>query len=111
MYNSGYTGQTITKPHNLYLQIGVQTGILSLIAFLAFYLIYFVSSFLLYTKCRLDSYSSKIGLGIFVGSFGYMISGIINDSMITVAPVFWALMGIGISINMQLKNKKYPAEN
>lgn len=107
MYNCGYTGQTITKPHNLYLQIAVQSGVLSLIAFLAFYLIYFISSFLLYTRCRLDSYSSKIGLGIFVGSFGYMISGIINDSMITVAPVFWVLMGVGISINMQLKNKKY----
>lgn len=107
MYNCGYTGQTITKPHNLYLQIAVQSGVLSLIAFLAFYLIYFVSSFLLYTRCRLNSYSSKVGLGIFVGSFGYMISGIINDSMITVAPVFWTLIGIGISINMQLKNKKY----
>lgn len=107
MYNSGYTGQTITKPHNLYLQIAVQSGVLSLIAFLAFYLIYFVSSFLLYTKCKLDSYSSKIGLGIFVGSFGYMISGIINDSMITVAPIFWTLLGVGISINMHLKNKKY----
>lgn len=107
MHNCGYTGQTITKPHNLYLQIAVQSGVLSLIAFLAFYLIYFVSSFLLYTRCKLDSYSSKIGLGIFVGSFGYMISGIINDSMITVAPVFWTLIGIGISINRSLKNKKY----
>lgn len=110
MYNCGYTGQIITKPHNLYLQIGVQTGVLSLLAFLAFYLIYFISSFLLYTRCKLDSYSSKIGLGIFIGSFGYMISGIINDSMITVAPVFWVLMGVGININMQLKNKKYREE-
>lgn len=111
MYNSGYTAQTITKPHNLYLQIGVQTGLLSLIAFLAFYIIYFVSSLLLYTKCRLDSYSSKVGLGIFIGSFAYMITGLINDSTITVAPVYWALMGMGISINMQLKNKKYHAVN
>jgi len=110
MYNSGYTGQTITKPHNLYLQIAVQTGVLSLIAFLAFYLIYFVSSLLLYTRCRFDSYESKIGLGIFIGSFGYLVSGIINDSMITVAPVFWALMGVSISINRQLKNIKYKPE-
>ncbi len=109
MSNCGYTGQTITKPHNLYLQIGVQTGVISLLAFLAFYLIYFISSFLLYSKCKLDSYSSKVGLGIFIGSFGYMVSGIINDSMITVAPIFWAMIGIGISINMQLKNQKYKA--
>lgn len=107
MYNNGYYMQTITKPHNLYLQIGVQTGVISLIAFLGFYMVYFVSSLLLYTKCKLDSYNSKIGLGIFAGSFGYMIAGIINDSMITVAPVFWVLIGVGISINMQLKNKKY----
>lgn len=110
MHNCGYTGQIITKPHNLYLQIGVQTGVLSLLAFLAFYLIYFISSLLLYSRCKLDSYSSKVGLGIFIGSFGYMISGIINDSMIAVAPVYWVLMGVGISINMQLKKKKYRIE-
>jgi len=110
MYNSGYTGQTITKPHNLYLQIAVQTGVLSLIAFLAFYLIYFVNSLLIYTKCRFDSYENKIGFGIFIGSFGYLVSGIINDSMITVAPVFWVLMGVGISMNRQIKNQKYKIE-
>lgn len=107
MYNSGYYGQTVTKPHNLYLQIGVQTGLFSLLAFLAFYAIYFVSSVKVYTKCSFDEYQAKIGLGIFVGTFAYMITGIINDSTITVAPVFWTLIGVGISINHQIAKTKY----
>lgn len=105
MFNSGYFGMTMTKPHNLYLQIGVQTGVLSLIAFLVFYILYFISSCKIYFKTRLDSYSARIGLGIFIGSIGYMISGIINDSTITVAPIYWALIGLGIGINLRLSNQ------
>lgn len=107
MYNSGYHAMTITKPHNLYLQIGVQSGVLSLLAFLTFYGMYFVSSILTYSKNNFETYSSRVGLGIFLGSIGYMISGIINDSTITVAPIFWTFIGVGISINVRMikKNK------
>lgn len=103
MYNSGYHAMTVTKPHNLYLQIGVQSGVLSLIAFLTFYGMYFISSILTYSKSNFDTYSSRIGLGIFLGSIGYMISGIINDSTITVAPIFWTFIGVGIGINVRMK--------
>lgn len=108
LYNSGYHAMTMTKPHNLYLQIGVQSGVLSLIAFLTFYVMYFISSIKAYAKGRFDTYSSRIGLGIFLGSIGYMISGIINDSTITVAPIFWTFIGVGISINVGMikKNKE-----
>ncbi len=35
-----------------------------------------------------------------------MIAGISNDSTITVAPVFWVLIGIGTAINYRLlKNR------
>ena len=44
LYNSGHSGEMISKPHCLYLQIAAQTGIPSLIAFLTFVLWYVVSS-------------------------------------------------------------------
>jgi O-antigen ligase len=107
---SGFAGQTLTKPHNLYLQIAVQTGMLSLIAFLVFYGMYFVSSFRLYIRSQFDSYFEKSGVAIFIGTVAYMITGLTNDSSITVAPIFWTLMGVGIAINqklsLQLKKKK-----
>ena len=99
LYNYGYETQLVTKPHSLYLQIGVQTGVLSLLSFIAFYLMYFISSFKLYIKGQFKTYYSKVGLSIFIGTFSYLICGIANDSSITVAPVFWVLIGLGIAIN------------
>lgn len=104
-YNNGYATSIITKPHNLYLQIGVQTGVLSLLAFLAFYIIYFVTSIKIYFKHNLDTFLSQIGAGILVGTFAYMITGLSNDSSITFAPIFWMLMGLGIAVNSILKKQ------
>ncbi len=104
-YNYGYGDQNITKPHNLYLQIAVQTGVVSMIAFLVFYLLYFVTSIRLYMKSKLLTYETQIGAAILVGTFGYMLMGLSNDSCIAVAPIFWLL--IGIAINYRLKNGQF----
>lgn len=98
-YNSGFYGQMINKPHSWYLQMGVETGIPSLIAVLVLYIMYAISSVKLYRRNEFTSYSSCLGVGIFIAITSYMIMGITNDSFITVAPVFWALFGIGIAIN------------
>jgi O-antigen ligase len=108
--NYGYGTSLITKPHSLYLQIGIQTGVISLLAFLIFYIMYFILSFKLYINCKYDNNYSKVGVAIFVGTFGYMISGISNDSCITVAPIFWALLGIGIAMNKKAKEMQKAIE-
>jgi len=102
-YRNGYVNQIITKPHNLYLQIGVQTGVLSLIAFLVFYLMYFIDSVKLYIRGIFNSYYAKIGIAVFVSTISYMFAGLTNDSSICTAPVFWCLLGIGIAANMKAK--------
>ena len=38
LYQNGFHGQIITKPHSMYLQIAAQTGIPSLISVLIFYI-------------------------------------------------------------------------
>ena len=103
IYNNNYASQIISKPHSLYLQIAVQTGLLSLIAFLVFYAMYFGSSMLLYIRGRFNSYYAQVGIAIFIGTISYMICGLTNDSSITTAPVFWALIGIGIVANYKAK--------
>lgn len=101
----------ITRAHNMYLQIAVQTGVLSLICFLVFYGMYFVKSVKLYIKRKEllddDPYLFHIGAGLFVANFGYMLSGIVNDSLPVTAPLFWAIIGIGIAVN-SLIHKKHP---
>ncbi len=98
----GFDGLILTKPHSLYLQIGVQTGVISLIAFIIFYGWYFLSSIKIYLRCKFENFNIVIGASIFISSIGYMISGITNDSSITTAPIFWVLIGIGISINQSV---------
>jgi hypothetical protein len=99
----GFGNSILTKPHNMYLQIAIQTGFLSLLAFLTFYIIYFISSFRLYIKAVYNDIYSQLGVAIFIGTMAYMITGLANDSSITVAPIFWVLIGTGIVINSKLK--------
>jgi len=109
-YNSGYYDQLISKPHCWYLQAGVQTGVISLLAIIVFYIMYFGQSVILYSKKVYDSYMAKVGVAIFLGTIGYMIAGLTNDSSITVAPVFWTVIGMGVAINImvskEVKNRK-----
>ncbi|MHB8128866.1 MAG: O-antigen ligase family protein [Mobilitalea sp.] len=99
----GFGAAILTKPHNLYLQIATQTGILSLIAFFVFYAMYFVSSVRLYIRGRFNSYYAKVGVAIFAGTVAYMVTGLTNDSSTTVAPIFWTLMGVGLATNYKVK--------
>ena len=64
---------------------------------------YFISSIKLYIKCKFKSYCSQVGIAILVASVSYMVVSFANDSTLTVAPVFWGLMGLGISVNRLAK--------
>lgn len=105
-YNNyeGRMWEIIDKPHNLYLQIAFSTGIPSLIAFLVFIGMYCISSVKVYFNNKYTDISSIIGVGIFVAIVSYLITGMLNDSVVSVAPVFWVLLGIGININIKLKS-------
>lgn len=97
--NMNYDGVTVTKPHNMYLQIWTQTGLLSLMAFLLLFFWYFVKSIRLYWNWPLETIPEKIGMAVMVALFGYMVTGIANDSTVAVAPVFWGMLGFGMAVN------------
>ncbi|MCX8130806.1 MAG: O-antigen ligase family protein [Clostridia bacterium] len=95
----------VDKPHNMYLQMAVNTGVVSVLAFLFIIFAYTVSSIRIYIKARLDSFLGIIGVSVFIGVLSYCLTGIFNDSTISVAPVFWTMLGIGISINGIIKKQ------
>jgi O-antigen ligase len=103
--NMNYDGVPVTKPHNLYLQIWVQTGLVSMIAFVLVFLIYFVSSIRLYYRGTLGI-MEQIGIAIMIGCFGYMVTGLANDSTVSVAPVYWGLMGLGMAVNHLVRKNR-----
>lgn len=108
-YN-GYENQIITKPHSMYLQTAIQTGMVSLIAWLVFYVWYFVDSFRLYFRREYVAFSEKLGVGIMIATASYMISGIANDSNPSVAPIYWGLLGIGIAANTIVRRTRKEEE-
>lgn len=103
IYNANQSFAIITKPHSLYLQIAVQTGVPSLIAFLLFFGWYLISSFRFYWKRDFSGYLPKFGIAAMISVIGYLFMGFTNDSCITVAPIFFCIAGMGLGINHKLK--------
>lgn len=97
--NVGYEWSVVTKPHNMFLQIWVQTGLLSLLAFLVLYIVYFVESIQIYFGKKEIRLSDAAGIGIMLGTFGYLVTGLANDSCVAVAPLYWVLLGTGMALN------------
>lgn len=111
-YKSGYENIIFTRPHNFYLQMGVQTGTLSLIAFLVFMGMYLVSSCRRYFVNKFTGMAQWFGFAIFLGTVGFLASCFANDSLIVVTPIFYTLLGAGMAINHKLcpVEKKVPKE-
>ena len=94
------------KAHNMYLQQWLENGLLALLALLIFYGRYFIQSFRIYRKVQTYDLTSEVGLGIYLGTFTYMIVGFANDSNVCTAPVFWILFGIGLACNEMVKKSQ-----
>lgn len=107
----------IDRPHNWYIQIACSAGVPALIAVLVLF-IYYILCFAKTYKVACTGRSggktdttkengigSKIELldiGLFAGLAGFMVCGLINDSCITVNPMFWLFLGWAVG---RLKTK------
>ncbi|MDD6615451.1 MAG: O-antigen ligase family protein [Lachnospiraceae bacterium] len=96
----------IEKPHNTYLLTALQNGILSLILFLVFYLIYFIDSIRIYGKDRPFDTQDWMGFCVFLSTACFMTGGIFNDSNINISPLFWAMLGIGMGLNRHIRAER-----
>ena len=97
--------EVIDKPHNMFLQIGINTGTLSLISLLSIWMIYIIRSFIIYSRTSFDSLEKYVGASCLISIIGYLIAGIFNDQIVSVSPLFWITLGIGISINYKFSKK------
>lgn len=102
---SGMVDIVVDKPHNMYLQIGINTGCISLVALVIMWIIYFVDSMKLYGRGNLENLVQYAGAACLLGVIGYLGAAMFNDSVISVAPLFWVLLGMGMGINHLTKNK------
>ncbi|HEY8500724.1 MAG TPA: O-antigen ligase family protein, partial [Clostridia bacterium] len=112
--NYGAIWVIIGKPHSWYLQIALGSGILSL-AFLMCFIVWFIVNalkFLLKSDIIQKDIDEErrermIMCAILSAVIGYLVTGIFNDSVVAVSPIFWMMLGFGarmlkIGTNVQI---------
>lgn len=103
-YNAKWNiNMIVDKPHNMYMGMWVGTGMISVLAFMAMLLIYAIQSIKLYWRIDLKSFTEYAGYGIFLGIVAFCVTGLVDDSSVSVMPMFYGLLGVGMSINIMLK--------
>lgn len=90
---------TVDKPHNLYLQIFISNGLVALIAFLGICLFYLIDCVRLYALKKEYRIEQIYGAAVMLAIVGYLTAGMFNDSVVSVAPMFWILLGVGCALN------------
>lgn len=97
----GETGlHTLTdKAHNFYLQTWVNTGLISLIAWIFMVGCYLVSAVIYFRKHHMEDILDFINAGIFVGICGFLASAVLNDGSLSTMPIFYTVLGLGFAIN------------
>ena len=76
-----------------------------MIAVLVFYIWYFITSFRLYHTAAYQNGMEIIGVGLMLATFTYMIISFLNDSTVSVAPIYWVMMGMGVAVNEAVKKQ------
>ena len=104
--NAGYQNQLNIKPHNIYLQAGIQYGVPALICYLIVLLMYIIQTLKFCWKADFKDSYNCLALGLLLGIIGYCIMGISNDSCVAVTPIAWVILGLGYSLNYILKKEK-----
>ncbi|MHB8065557.1 MAG: hypothetical protein ACYDG2_23565 [Ruminiclostridium sp.] len=90
----------------MYLQIAINTGFVSLVAFLVSVLWYIVRSFRLYFKpIKNDSFYYMAGSACVLSVIGFLVAGLANNSNVNISPIFWILLGIGFACNRLYKRE------
>lgn len=99
----GTSNIIVDKPHNLYLQIGVNTGVLSLINFVIAAGAFWIFGIFIYRK-KSDLHKDILNFGLYLGTIGYLVTALFNDSLISVAPIFWIYWAIALYTSENYSN-------
>jgi hypothetical protein len=98
----------VDKPHNIYLQTAINTGMLSLIAMLVLVIFYIGQTVARLAKRSDGIFVDSVRLACVCAVVAYMAAGATTDSVVSVAPVFWMILGTGYGANfITSREEKY----
>ena len=101
----------VDKPHNIYIGIASNTGILSLIAFLTINIIYLKNAIENIKKFGIKNEIEICSFGVLLSIISYLILGIMYDSNIVSTSYYYILLGIGINLNYTINKENKVVKN
>ncbi len=100
------TTTLVDKPHNAFLQIYIQTGGISALAYGGLWILYMIGGIRIFWRKKQYRNIDMIGLGLLVGIFAFAVSGITNDTIIGTQVIYWTLLGTGYAVNRIIRLKE-----
>ena len=91
------------KAHSIYLQYWVNTGLVSLVAWMVLIIYYLINAIKQYKKRKLTDFCDYVNCGIFCGILGFLSIALFNDGSVNTMPMFYTLLGLGFAVNMRDK--------
>ena len=67
---------------------------------------YAVQSFMLYINRRLYTFKEFIGVSMFISVMSYLAAGLFNDQIVSVAPLFYVMAGLGFAVNYMVRHEQ-----
>ena len=96
----GFFSEILTKPHCMYLQIALQTGVFSLILFLVLPVSIWINNLKKSMKNSAAQKEEEVMRSdrTIISGFLliYLLAGLTNDSMLVLAPLYWIVLGAGL---------------
>ncbi len=98
----------VDKPHNMYLQTAINTGLLSLVTLIILFVVYIYKTIRsILEDSNNDRFVFSFKFAVLIGIIGYLISALTTDSVVSVAPTFWIMLGAGFAVSEFFKEKKH----
>ena len=95
----------VDKAHNLYLQTGVNTGVLSMLALIFIFGWYIITGFFSVLKGQApneEKWTFGMRMAIVSSVCGYAVASLATDSTVSVSPIFWMVLGLGVALQRRL---------
>lgn len=89
------------KPHSIFIQIGMHSGVISLLILITGILLLILTS----VKLSLNEVYTNITVYIFASAIlGFLLSSVFNDSILAITPIIYILLGLNVSSIIKSNN-------
>lgn len=91
-------GQLFDKPHNMYLQMAFDTGLVGLVGFI-YLLVMCLLALVKSSEVEPESMKWVYTRASMLVVIAYMVQGLVNDNHLSIQPILYTVLGVGMAIS------------